>query len=70
MAVKVISDRPIRTKRVTCPTCCYELEFTGEDVHTEVDCDGDSFQTIQCPRPECQRKNSGWGGSRIGVKWP
>lgn len=70
MAVKVISDKPVRMKRVICPTCCYELEFTGEDVITVVDRDGDSFQSIQCPRLECQRKNRDIGGSRISVIWP
>ena len=69
MTVRVVSDKPIRTKRTTCPTCCYELEFTGEDVLTVSDCDGDLFQSIQCPRPECQKRN-GLGGSRIGVRWP
>ena len=70
MAVKVISDKPVVTKRVTCPTCCYELEFTGEDVLTTVDCDGDRFQTIRCPRVECQTRNRGVGGTTISVRWP
>ncbi len=67
MAVQVISDKPVRTKRATCPTCCYELEFTGEDVLTTFDCDGDRFQTINCPRVECQKRT---GGTTISVRWP
>ena len=69
MTVRVISEKPVRTKRATCPTCCYELEFTGEDVNTMIDCDGDSFQTIVCPRPECQKRNGGNGRSTISVRW-
>lgn len=29
MAVKVISDKPQKTKQVMCSKCCYNLEYTG-----------------------------------------
>ncbi len=32
MTVKVVSDKPLKTKKVMCTICCYELEYTGVDV--------------------------------------
>lgn len=57
MAVKVVSDRPIRTKKVICSNCGYELEYTGEDVksYTKTDYGGgtDEYHHITCPRIIC-----------------
>ena len=68
MTVRVISDRPIVSKRAVCPNCGYELEFTGEDVLTSSGCDGDQFQGIACPRKECQRM--AFRATRVPVRWP
>ena len=68
MTVKVVSEGPVKTKRVTCHHCAYELEFTGEDVTRHTDCDGDSWQTIVCPRETC--KDVVLGRTVINVKWP
>ena len=65
MAVRVISEAPVRTKQVTCQKCGYRLEYTGEDVKTGSyhDWTGDShpYQYIVCPRT-CSEK--------VEVKWP
>lgn len=68
MPVKVISDGPTGTKRITCPRCTYVLEFTGEDVITHVDSDGDVYRHIVCPRPECAARDK--RPCTISVKWP
>lgn len=68
MAVKVVSDKPIKSKRTTCPNCAYELEFTGEDVTTVFDFTGDKFQSIVCPRAACRTSHG--MHVPIGVKWP
>lgn len=73
MAVKVVSEKPVKTKRVVCPNCAYELEFTGEDIRTSFDYDGDRYQTIACPRDACRSLAYGQtapGPTVIHVKWP
>lgn len=35
MAVKVVSDKPVRTKKTICSKCWYELEYTPVDVKEE-----------------------------------
>ncbi len=65
MAVRVVSDKPVKTKKITCPNCGYELEFTGEDVKKRTySCMGesDSELYITCPRSPCNEK--------ITVTWP
>lgn len=68
--VRVISDGPTKTKRVICPNCAYELEYTGEDVYSFTDSDGDRFQHIFCPRAECASSNGRISKVQISVKWP
>jgi hypothetical protein len=68
MTVRVVSESPVKTKRVVCHNCGYELEFTGEDVMVTVGCDGD-VQSIYCPRKQCH----GYAfesSTRIFVSWP
>ena len=61
MVVKVVSEKPIKTKKLVCSKCGYELEYTGEDIHsfTSRDYTGDSdeYYTITCPRQSCGQKN-------------
>lgn len=52
MPVKVVSDKPVRTKRIVCGKCSYELEYTGEDIIY-----GDECRYIKCPRPSCTHQN-------------
>lgn len=58
--VKVVSDKPVRTKKVVCSKCGYELEYTGEDVqsHTSTDYSGcsDTDYYITCPRSSCNER--------------
>lgn len=58
--VKVISEKPIKTKTIVCPNCGYDLEYTGEDVrsHTASDYGGgsDTYYHIVCPRNSCNHK--------------
>lgn len=68
MTVKVVSDRPVKPKRVVCPRCSFELEFTGEDVRVSVDSYGDVSKSIICPRRECEA--SAKYPSVIWVEWP
>ncbi len=68
MPVKVVSEKPVKTKRVTCPNCAYELEYTGEDVSSSVDGYGDISYTIRCPRTSCRHWDG--GSTRISVTWP
>lgn len=63
--VRVVSEGPTVTKRVTCPNCSYELEYTGEDVVSFTDSDGDTFKHIFCPRENCKKKRV-----QISVRWP
>lgn len=59
MTVRVISDKPVKTKTVVCPKCGYKLEYTGEDVNVERYVDisgcGDTSNTIVCPRSSCSK---------------
>lgn len=50
MAVKVVSDKPVRTARVECSNCAHMLEYTGEDINYSTDADMDTTATIKCPR--------------------
>lgn len=50
MPVRVVSDKPVRFRRITCSRCFYELEYTNADLR--FDSDGDAH--ITCPRPECR----------------
>ena len=58
MAVKVVSASPIKTYRVCCSKCFYELEYTPIDIrrHTHTDYGGGSDDSyhITCPREECK----------------
>lgn len=60
MVVRVISDKPIKTKKCTCTKCGYELEYTGEDVsfynHTDYGGGSDTYYFIICPRETCKEK--------------
>ncbi len=60
MVVRVISDKPVKTQKVICSNCGYELEYTGEDIHTytrrEIDGGCDTYHTITCPRQTCNHK--------------
>lgn len=69
MVVKVISDKPLKTRKVICSNCGYELEYTGEDVEVvggysmgEYDC----HSQIKCPRESCNTKVRvpSWNGGR------
>lgn len=59
MVVKVVSDKPVRTKKVICPKCGYELEYTGEDVreyeHRDYTGGSDTVYQIVCPRTTCNK---------------
>lgn len=57
MTVKVVSEKPVKTKRTACKNCGYELEYTGEDVIY-----GDGIKMIVCPRKTCGHTNL--------VSWP
>lgn len=54
VAVKVISDKPVRTKKKVCPHCGYRLEYTDNDVSTRNGTDygggPDGCDYIICPR--------------------
>jgi len=54
MTVKVVSDKPVRTRKVVCTKCSFELEYTGEDVKSydkrDYSGDLDTYYYIECPR--------------------
>lgn len=52
--MKVVSAGPVKTKKIVCPTCAYELEFTGEDV-TLTYCLDECYQCVVCPRTACKQ---------------
>jgi hypothetical protein len=58
--VTVVSDKPVKTKKVICPNCGFELEYTGVDVtsyeKTDYSGDTDTYYYIVCPRPPCGKK--------------
>lgn len=63
--VKVVSEKPIRPRKVVCSRCSYELEYTGEDVQSRSytamgETDVEFY--IVCPRESCKSKVSvrGW----------
>lgn len=64
--VRVVSDKPEKTKECVCPKCCYRLAYTGEDVtsksYTDYGGGSDIYQFITCPRTTC--------GEKIQVQWP
>lgn len=53
VAVKVISDKPVRVKKVICPHCGYRLSYTPNDVHrydgTDMSGGPDGKEWINCP---------------------
>jgi hypothetical protein len=57
MVVRVVSDKPVKTKRQVCPKCGYELEYTGEDVKEVSSRDytgcSDTYYYLHCPRVTC-----------------
>lgn len=62
MAVKVVSDKPVTSKRHVCVHCGYELEFNNIDlVPHRTDSDGDALekrgQYLVCPRNPCGFRN-------------
>jgi len=57
MAVEVISQHPVYTQETTCTKCGYHLRYTGEDVTTVKDYEGDIVNRyIICPRQACGEK--------------
>jgi hypothetical protein len=64
MAVKVVSEGPVLTRKVVCSKCTYELEYTGEDVKESSGyCMGESetWHYIVCPRCKTQVTVKAWG---------
>jgi hypothetical protein len=62
MTIKVIGDKPIITRKITCENCGYELEFNNIDtVDHRTDSDGDPIEArgryLVCPRPGCHHRN-------------
>lgn len=49
MAIRVISEEPVKWLEVVCPNCYYKLQYTPNDVTN--DYDGDPM--LLCPRKEC-----------------
>ncbi len=60
MPVRVVSSQPVKTKKVICTKCGYELEFTGEDIR--ISGRDEDTQVIDCPRKTCQEI--------LAVRWP
>lgn len=63
MTVKIVSQGPVRTKKVVCSRCCYELEYTGVDVKSKtVSCldDVETRYFINCPKCEHQVRVDCW----------
>ena len=57
--VTVSSDGPVKTKKVVCSKCAYELEYTGEDVESSTGHymgESGTHWYIVCPRESCQKK--------------
>lgn len=54
MVVRVVSEKPVKARQVTCTKCAYRLEYTGEDVstvtRTDYTGDSDEYHYIKCPR--------------------
>ena len=64
MAVKIVSEAPVRTKQVTCSKCCYRLEYTGVDVksswRTDYTGECDEYHYIECPKCQIDVSVSRW----------
>jgi hypothetical protein len=57
VSVRVVSEKPVKTRKVVCSKCGYELEYTGEDVKIGSGfCMGerDTWSYIVCPRESCK----------------
>lgn len=62
MAVKVVSEGPVVTRKHTCGNCGYELEFNNVDlVGHRTDHEHDPIETrgryLVCPRRGCGYRN-------------
>lgn len=59
MAVKVISEKPVKIYRTICDKCCFGLEYTPIDVKSAIRTDygggSTGWRYIVCPREECKR---------------
>lgn len=57
MTVRVLSDKPVKPKRVLCSKCTYELEYTGCDVNDgKFSCMGESTDWSYIVCPKCDEK--------------
>lgn len=59
MTIKVVSSSPVRTRKIVCSNCGYELEFTNADrVRHKTDGYHDPIEEvgwyIVCPRTQCR----------------
>lgn len=59
MAVKVISEKPVTSRKHTCVNCGYELEFNNVDLENHrTDYEFDPIEIrgkyLTCPRNECR----------------
>lgn len=62
MAVKVISEAPVKTRETVCENCRYKLEFCNVDLESHrIDSDGDAIEArgkyLVCPRSVCKFRN-------------
>ncbi len=61
MAVKVVSDKPVKPKHHVCGKCKYKLEYTDEDVRvvkgTDIGGGSETSYYLDCPRPKCKEIN-------------
>ena len=62
MTIKVISDKPVVSRKIVCKNCGYELEFNNVDlVDHNTDWEGDAVEPkgkyLVCPRSGCHHRN-------------
>jgi len=62
MTIRVISEKPVETKKTVCKNCGYELEFCNVDlVPHRTDSDRDPIEPrgmyLVCPRGVCNHRN-------------
>ena len=58
MAAKVVGDKPVKTYKIICNKCGYELEYTGEDIRVKDTGYHDIYSYIRCPRTTYFYENS------------
>ena len=56
MTIKVVSEGPVKVRRVICPGCNYRLEYGPEDFPPSDVLGSMPYRMLRCPRKGCEAR--------------